>query len=113
MKYAVLIYADERREQELSSDEWQALIDEHASFETRHHDAVIAAEALEPTTAARTIRLRGGEPVVLDGPFAETKEQLGGFFLIEAPTFDAAVTMARELPLADHGAIEVRPVLSM
>lgn len=112
MKYVVLIYGDEQREQDLSSDEWQALIAEHADFEARHAEIVLAAEALEPTGAARTIRRRGDAHVVLDGPFAETKEQLGGFYLIEAPTIDAAVEMAHELPLAEYGAIEVRPIMT-
>ena len=113
MQHMILIYADETEEQRLSEDEWQSLIEQHNSFATRHGSIVVASEALEPTAAAKTLRKSPSGIVVTDGPFAETKEQLGGFFLIEADTIDNAVELAKELPLAEYGSIEVRPVLQM
>lgn len=111
MKYMVLIYSDEKIESELSQDEWQQLLEQHNAFGTKYGDKVLAADALEPTRAARTLRRSGAEVTVMDGPFAETKEQLGGFYLLDVDSIDEAVTMAQELPLAEHSSIEVRPVM--
>jgi hypothetical protein len=113
MKYTVLIYGNEREEQKLSEHEQQALLEKHAEFAKKHQDAVAAAEALEPTATARTLRLTGGGIAASDGPFAETPLQLGGFYLVEAPDLDSAVTMVQQLPVGPHDAIEVRPVLEM
>jgi hypothetical protein len=113
MKYTVLVYGDERKEQLLSEHEQQALLEKHAEFASQHDDAVIAAEALEPTTTARTLRLNGDSVAVSDGPFAEAPLQLGGFYLIDAPDLDSAVTMVKQLPVGHHDAIEVRPVIEM
>jgi hypothetical protein len=113
MKFTVLLYGNEQEEAELSQDEWQELIEQHNTFSTRNGDAISAGEALEPSTSARTLRNNGDDVVVSDGPFAETKEQLGGFYLIDAPDLDTAVAMVRDLPLGPHGAIEVRPVMEL
>lgn len=72
--------------------------------------AYVTNSGLSPATNATTLRTRGGETTVLDGPFAETKEQLAGFYLIDVPDLDAALTWARRHPGVTHGAIEVRPV---
>jgi hypothetical protein len=71
----------------------------------------IAAAGLKNTTAATTVRTVGGKQTIHDGPFAETREQLGGFYLIEAPDLDAALSVAKRIPLLKDGSIEVRPVL--
>jgi hypothetical protein len=113
MKYTVLIYGNEREEQKLSEHEQQALFEQHAAFAQKHEAAVIAAEALEPTVTARTLRLNGDSIAVSDGPFAETPLQLGGFYLVEAPDLDSAVTMVQQLPVGPNDAIEVRPVVEM
>jgi hypothetical protein len=113
MKFTVLLYGNEQEEQKLSQDEWQAIIEEHNSFSTKHGDAIVAGEALNPSTGARTLRRNGADTVVSDGPFTETKEQLGGFYVIEAPDIETAVAMVRDLPLDPHGAIEVRPVMEL
>lgn len=113
MKYLILIYSDETRESQLSEDEWQNLLEQHNGFFTRHSDRIIAGDALEPTKTAKTLRRVNGTVTTLDGPFAETKEQLGGYYLIEADSLDSVVAMAKELPLADHSSIEVRPVMVM
>jgi hypothetical protein len=113
MKYTVLIYGNEREEQKLSEHEQQALLEKHTEFAKKHEDAMVAAEALQPTPTARTLRLNGDGIAVSDGPFAETAQQLGGFYLIDAPDLDSAVSMVRELPVGPHDAIEVRPVLEI
>ena len=113
MKFTVLLYGNEQEEAQLSQDEWQAVIEQHNVFSTANGDAISAGEALEPSTGARTLRDTGGGLVVSDGPYAETKEQLGGFYVIEAPDLDSAVEMVRGLPLGPQGAIEVRPVMEL
>ncbi|MFW5689760.1 MAG: YciI family protein [Spirochaetota bacterium] len=113
MRFMVLIYSDEATEAKMSEDQWQALLSEHNAFGTRHGDRVLAGDALEPTRTARTLRRIRGEVTAVDGPFAETKEQLGGYYLLEADSMDEALEMARELPLADHSSIEVRPVMEL
>lgn len=113
MKFTVLLYGNEEQEAQLSQDEWQALLEEHNSFSTSHGDAIAAGEALEPSTTAKTIRSNRGSRVISDGPYAETKEQLGGFYVIEAADLDAAIAMVQDLPLGPEGAIEIRPVMEM
>ena len=113
MKYMLLIYSDEEIESRMSQDEWQALLAEHTAFGTTHGDKVLAGDALEPTKSARTLRRVDGAVTALDGPFAETKEQLGGYYLIEAADIEAAELMARDLPLADHSSVEIRPVMEL
>jgi hypothetical protein len=71
---------------------------------------LVAAEALQPVETATTVRVRGGRPTITDGPFAETKEQLAGFYLIDAPSLDEALEVAAKIPPAREGSIEVRPV---
>lgn len=75
--------------------------------------ALKGSNRLQPTSAATTIRLADGKPQVLDGPYADSKEQLGGYFLIEAPDLDAAISWASRCPATGHGAVEVRPIWSM
>ena len=72
-----------------------------------------AGDALEPVAMATTVRVRGGEAVVTDGPFAETKEQLGGYYLVEADDLDAAIEIAARIPGALYGSIEIRPIMSL
>ena len=72
-----------------------------------------AGDALQPTTTATTVRVRDGKRLTTDGPFAETKEQLGGYYLVEAKDLDEAIAIAARIPGARHGSIEVRPVMSV
>jgi hypothetical protein len=74
---------------------------------------MVGGERLRPSSAATTVRTANGKTQVLDGPYAETKEQLGGFFMIEAPDLDAALSWAERCPGAAHGVIEVRPIWAM
>jgi hypothetical protein len=116
MKYAILVYETaeefaERDDAVRKSAYWGA----HAAYVAALRDRGMAAggAGLMPPTSATTVRVRGGSRQVADGPYAETKEQLGGFYLIEAPDLDAALDWAARCPSAARGAAEVRPVLDM
>jgi hypothetical protein len=80
--------------------------------EARARNALLAGEELRPVTAATTVRIRLGKTAVTDGPFAEAKEQLGGFFLVECQNLDEAIELAAKLPTAKYGSIEIRPVVA-
>jgi hypothetical protein len=112
MQYALLIYEDEQVfGEEKSGAAMMAIVAKHMAFSRELGSTRIGGSGLEATTAATTVRTRGGAQTVHDGPFAETKEQLGGFYLIDAPNLDAAIEIAKRVPLAKDGSIEVRPVL--
>ncbi len=114
MKYTLLLYGDETRWSDMSPEEasedmqrWGAFYEELTSA-----GAFVAGEGLDPTTSATTVRFENGEAVHTDGPFAETREQLGGFYLLECPDLDAALSWAAKVPdLGEQGSVEVRPVM--
>lgn len=112
MKFLCLAYEEERALNELSKSDWQALRQETLDYvaSLRQSGRLILTQALQSATTASTVRLRNGKVLVSDGPFAETKEQIGGFFLIEAADFDEAVQIAAMWPSARIGSIEVRPI---
>lgn len=112
MKFLCLAYEEERVLNELSPAEWAALRRETLDYveELRRTGRLVSAEPLQSARTARTIQIREGNVSVTDGPFAETKEQLGGFFLIEASDIDEAVAVAKRWPSARLGTIEVRPI---
>lgn len=112
MKYLCIAYEEERKLSELSAGEWQALRQETLDYvETlRKSGCLIVTHALQSATTASTVRIRGGKASVTDGPFAETKEQIGGFFLIEASDLQEAIKIASKWPSARIGSIEVRPI---
>ena len=108
MKYLCLVY--------LEKEKWSAVPDRECANcgqGFRDSGVLLAAEPLHPVETATTVRVRNGRVTVTDGPFAETKEQLGGYYLIEAPDLDAAISWAARCPGASHGTIEVRPVWEM
>ena len=105
MKYLCLVYLDEKRLDEVADSECKACSDEFRR--SGHH---IAAEALQSVQTATTVRVRNGRVSVTDGPFAETKEQLAGFYLIDARDLNEAIQVAAKIPPARVGSIEVRPV---
>ena len=109
----LLIYNDETRWDSLGEAEMGEVMKRYGDFtaELRASSAMIAGDRLQPTANATTVRVRDGEQLVTDGPFAETKEQLGGYYLIEVETLDEALEWARKIPGARLGSIEVRPVL--
>ncbi len=112
MKYLCLIYADEKRLDALSPAEYEAVEAECMTYEEelRKNGQLTAAEALQPVAAATTVRVRQGRAAVTDGPFAQTKEQLAGFYLIEVGDLDVAMRIASGIPPARFGSVEVRPV---
>lgn len=112
MKFMFMIYHDENDLDALPKAEMQALVDSALDYddEIRGSGHYIVSNALARARAARTIRVRGGKVSTTDGPFAETKEQLGGFFLIEAKDMDEACAVAARFPPARIGTIEVRQV---
>jgi hypothetical protein len=111
VKYALLIYTSETEDSRASSEEQQAVIAAYNAFGQQFKDNIVGGEALLPTTSATTVRVRDGKSLTTDGPFAETKEQLGGFYLIEAGNLDEAINIASHIPGATRGEIEVRPVM--
>ena len=112
MKFMCIAYEEERTLNDLSQAEWQALRKETLDYvdALRESGRLIAAHPLQSATTASTVRVRFGKRTVTDGPFAETKEQIGGFFLVEAGDMGEAIQIAAEWPSARLGAIEVRPV---
>jgi hypothetical protein len=105
MKYLCLVYSEEKQLQEMTDDECMAY-----DAAIRKSGYCIASEALQPVHTATSVRVRGGKVSVTDGPFAETKEALAGFYLIEAKDLDMATEIASRIPPARVGTIEVRPV---
>ena len=112
MKFMFMIYHDQNVLDALSEKERQSLVDSALDYdeELRRSGHYIVSNALQPARTARTIRVRGGKVATTDGPFAETKEQIGGFFLIEARDMNEACEVASRFPPARVGTIEVRPV---
>jgi hypothetical protein len=113
MQYLLLIYGDEKAWDDAAPEAVGEMMQEYAAFTEwlRGSGAFVAGEALEPTNQATTIRIRDGETITSDGPFAETKEQLGGFYLIEAANLDDAIATASRIPGARIGSIEIRPIV--
>jgi len=112
MKYLCLIYLDEARLDALSQSEHDALVSEALDYdeELRRNGYYIASDALQSVRMATTLRVRNGKVATIDGPFAETKEQLGGFILIDARDLNEAIRVASKIPPARLGCVEVRPV---
>ena len=112
MKYLCLAYEEERKLNELTASEWQALRRETLEYveSLRASGHLLDARPLRSASTAATLRVRDGRLVVMDGPFSETKEQLGGYFLLEASDLEEAIGMAARWPSARLGSIEVRPV---
>jgi hypothetical protein len=110
MQFALLIYDDEKRWTRNGYD--PAELEQYRAFGKEFAGAIKGGNALQPTPTARTVRVRDGKSLVIDGPFAETKEQLGGFYLVEARDAEEAAGIAAKIPGARHGSIEVRPIMT-
>jgi hypothetical protein len=115
MRYALLIYASEQDWANQSEEQGQAQFQEYMAFTKDIVDRGIyqSGEALQPTATATTVRVRDGETLTTDGPFAETKEQLGGFYVVEAKDLDEAIEIAARIPDVRNGSIEVRPIMEI
>jgi len=115
MNYMLLIYSNEAGFRSLSEAETgQALAAYGAYGEAlKQAGVLVASDRLQPTATATTVRLANGKSQVLNGPYAETKEQLGGYYMIDVPDLDVAISWAARCPGASHGIVEVRPVWKM
>src|SRR5262252_9783797 len=114
MQYLLLIYDDEKNWAKMSDAEKGKMMGEYRQFteeiiKSGQHQG---GNALQPVSTATTVRVRNGKRLTTDGPFAETKEQLGGFYLVEASSTEEAVAIAARIPGARHGSIEVRPIMT-
>lgn len=112
VKYICLIYDDEKAYESLPQEQVDAVMGEYfdLSDALAGSGQLIAAEALQPVSSATVVRVRNGRLSTTDGPYAETKEQLGGFYLVEAKDLDEAIRIAGRIPSARFGSIEVRPI---
>jgi hypothetical protein len=111
MEYLLTIYADETGFADATPEQGAAMMDAYNSFGEKHADVIKGGAGLQPTPTATSVRVRDGERLVTDGPFAETKEALGGYYLIDVDDLDKAITVAAEIPGAQSGTVEVRPVM--
>ncbi len=112
MQYMLLIYEDERVfGDDKDNPALQDIVQKHMSFAESLGVTLVGGAGLKPTPMATTVRTSGGAKTIHDGPFAETKEQLGGYYLVDVPDLDAAIAIARRIPMAADGSIEIRPVL--
>src|SRR5215469_4975375 len=109
MQFLLLIYENEKR---FVSGFDPAEMQEYETFGQQHANAIKGGNALQPTTEAQTVRVRNGKALTTDGPFAETKEQLGGYYLVDVPDKAAAAAIAAKIPGARFGCVEVRPIMT-
>jgi hypothetical protein len=115
MQYMLLIFDEERAAESVPREQMTEIINAYTAYTQALRDAKVwvASNRLRPTSAATAVRIADGKTQVLDGPFAETKEQLGGYYLIDVPDLDAALSWAQRCPGARYGTVEVRPIWAM
>jgi hypothetical protein len=115
MKYALLIYAAEKDWAEKSQEEQKRIYDEYWAYtiELKKSGKMLSCEPLDPTSTATTIRVRNGKTVPTDGPFADTKEQLGGIYVVDVKDLNEAMAWAAKIPDARCGSIEIRPLMNV
>lgn len=116
MRYILLIYGEEKRREKWSEPEKAAIFKEYREFgeSIRRSGAFLAGDPLQPTSTATTVRAKNGKTISTDGPFAETKEQLGGYYMVEAKNLDEAIAIAARIPAVRYGgSIEVRPIMEL
>jgi hypothetical protein len=115
MQYMLLIYGDERAAESVPREQMTETLNAYMAYSQALRDAKVwvASNRLRPISTATAVRIKDGQTKVLDGPFAETKEQLGGYYLIEVPDLDAALSWAARCPAAGYGTVEVRPIWVM
>jgi hypothetical protein len=109
VKVLALIWADESSWRTLPKEEQEAWYERYRSFSREAGDKVVGGAELSPIRTATTVRVRGSDTVVTDGPFAETREQLGGYYVLDVESMDEATALAAKIPGASHGAVELRP----
>ena len=113
MQYMLLIYVDPATYAGVTEEQNQAEMAEYFALgpSLRERGIEISGEGLQPVTTATTVRVRDGQALITDGPFAETKEHLGGFYLVDVPDLDAAIEVAQRIPDVRRGSVEIRPVV--
>ena len=113
MQYMLLIYGDQNGWQSRTEEENNQLMQDYYQFteDLQKSGSMVGGDALEPTQTATTVRVRNDETLTTDGPFAETKEQLGGYYIVDVGSLDEALEWAAKIPGAQHGSVEVRPVM--
>lgn len=111
MRFALLIYTNEATDAQQSQQEQDAVYAAYNAFGETFKDRIGGGEALLTTSSATTVRVRDDKTLTTDGPFAETKEQLGGFYIVSCENLDEAIQIAAHIPAVKYGSIEVRPVM--
>jgi hypothetical protein len=112
MQYALLIYTDESAtDVTRPPEELAPMLEGYRAFGEEYHSAIRGGQALQPTATATSVRVRDGRRLLTDGPFAETREQLGGFYIVDVDSLDDAIAAAAKIPGASTGVVEVRPVM--
>ncbi len=112
MKYLLMIYISEAAFNQLSPSEAETLLAQYREFTEKYQSegVLLGGERLHPIDTATTLRIRQNKVLTTDGPYAETKEQLGGYFLVDCPDLDAAIAIGKQIPGASTGAVEIRPI---
>ena len=113
MKYLLMIYTDEGADSCQNGEAQRRVMDAYFAYTNQGREAgvILGGDALHPTSTATTVRVRDGKLLTTDGPFAETKEQLGGYYLVDCSNLDEAIDWARRIPGASTGCVEVRPIV--
>ncbi|MFC3194793.1 YciI family protein [Marinicella sediminis] len=115
MQYLLMIYSAEDAGPQPGTEAFMKMLGEYQSFndETQNDGVYVAGEPLESINTATTVRVRNGQQEITDGPFAETKEALGGFYLLDCENLDEAIAYAAKIPTAAYGSIEIRPIMNL
>ena len=114
MRYLLTLYADESLNEASTPEELKSMMDEYTALsrEWLGKGVMLSGEGLDPSSTATTVRVRGGERLITDGPFAESKEQLGGYYVVDCGSLDEAIELAARIPVTRRGSVEVRPVMN-
>lgn len=115
MHYMFLIYSNEKNDPKYATQEFSDMMEGYGKFNqvVRKDGSYILGEPLESVKSATTVRVKNNETLVTDGPFAETKEVLGGFYILDCKDLDAAIEYAKQIPTASYGSIEIRPIMKI
>ncbi|MBV8553401.1 MAG: YciI family protein [Acidobacteriaceae bacterium] len=113
MKYFLSIYCDEAADARKNKEEQEQVYVAYGAYDSdgRQRGVILSGEALHPSSTATTVRVRNGKTITTDGPFAETKEQLGGYYIIDCKNLDEAIDWAKRVPHASESAVEIRPIM--
>jgi hypothetical protein len=111
MQFLLTIYGDESAWSELPPGAEREMTEAYMAFGREAQDVIVAGDALHPVATATTVRVRDGERLLTDGPFAETREQLGGYYVVDVADIDEAIKWAAKIPGASTGSVEVRPIM--